>query len=235
MCSYRFFLRSLKSTIIVAWVASMFFSVACDAPVQEKNRFDNGLVCTGTSGDDQCKGLFCWRFKKDEPKGDGVCSTVCDQEGAKCENGGVCRKGLQADAPDRGYCVIPCQSEQDCAPTLGCQQINNQGEKLCWRIDTSARKSTNGSKCNDAVDCLGGQCIRGFFEGGIALCSELCTNLGDPCANGGVCAFKDTVDGTEKMFCLIECQDSSTCPEQLNCNAAPAPSQRKYCGLAVTP
>ncbi len=202
----------------------------CNAPIRPEDRKNNGLVCTSADGDNQCKGLFCWRFKKETPEGDGICTTICTNEGETCEHGGICRKGFQTDKPERGYCVMPCTSEKDCAPTLGCQQINNQGSKYCWRTDPSVKKSTNASKCTDAGDCLGEQCIKGLFEGGLALCSEICTTLGDACKHGGVCAFKDTVDGTEKLFCLIECQQNSDCPDNLSCNASP--SQRKYCGLA---
>ncbi len=208
----------------------LFSNCECAAPIRPQDRFNNGLVCTGVSGDNQCKGLFCWRFKKDPPSGDGVCSTVCTKEGETCEHGGICRKGFQSDTPDRGYCVVPCTSEKDCAPTLGCQQINNQGEKYCWRTDPTTKQNTNGSKCTDARDCLGGHCIKGLFEGGLALCSETCTKLGDPCKHRGVCAIQDTLDGTATLFCLIECQQNSDCSDNLSCNASP--SKRKYCGLA---
>lgn len=134
---------------------------------------------------------------------------------------GACPPGMQCAPDSPGYrsvckpqssCVMPCQTQQDCPPSLVC-------EKNTCKTTTLA---SVGDSCRDQLCASGLDCVD-THQGKICLqpCHVTPGQAGGACLNERTCTTGHAcliVRGLKYKFCVAECQSNQDCPSGGTCS-----------------
>lgn len=144
--------------------------------------------CRDGTGRSQCpSGESCFILPFADRSLRRVCRKSCVPGAVSgCSGGQVCRPTL---AGDRGYCIVRCAEDANCADGFQC----NAATGLCECSNTTSCTTVFGA---------GTACLRG-------LCRTACART-DQCACGTTC---------QGGFCLPGCADDSECCADSRCEA----------------
>jgi len=125
-----------------------------------------------------CDGFgSCTLYATDTPCGSSSCSGLVEKTPPTCDGKGTCRDSQLLDCSPylclQGACVSDC-SGVGCADGFQCVQETKNGTTtgLCG-------KRKNGQPCQDASECVSGQCVDGVC------CESSCTGPCQSCALPG--------------------------------------------------
>jgi hypothetical protein len=125
-----------------------------------------GGVCDGT---EQCPlGTAC--------EGN-TCKPGPGLAGDPCESGNSCSSRA---CTSEGYCARGCASDDDCLPSQACTALDSHGGVCAGDSPGNGL----GVRCNDASECLGGECVERRDADRIS-CSRSCTEF--ECPDGWAC------------------------------------------------
>jgi hypothetical protein len=203
----------------------VFGSPGACLPLRPPEQLGAGVAGRTCSVDADCPGGHCAaRNLLGTKYPDNYCTARCYKDG-ECGAGGVCL--VPFGSFDAGYCLLACETHQDCKREGYRCRTMNDGTRLlhaCYPGADPMPDHSVGLPCQDQSACGGGQarCATEMPYASFAVpevapapggyCTQPCA-LDEECGAGAECVNVNTRGG----LCFANCSDNAPCRDGYTC------------------